>query len=307
MKVAIVGGTGHIGGHLIPMLARRGHEVIVIARGKTPLPQTEQLESMRIIHGDYIAGDSVWIKTLRTLGHLDTFVDLLGTALDETYDAVRTICNHVIACGSVWMLGTPNRIPCAEQSQSPVWDEGYRLRWNIIQKLLDRSLSAGPPFTAILPPNICGPGKIPLDTQGGRSLSVHRELVGGKRVQLPEGPDILIGPCDAEDVAQAFLLAIEQSKNAQGNIFNVGAAYSLTASEFVKTYAQIYGVSIPIARISSPEFVKLIPDKGARFHFEAHMCADISSIKSKLGYIPKHTPETSMQRAVNWMHQSKLL
>lgn len=307
MKVAIVGGTGHIGGHLIPMLARRGHEVIVIARGQTLLPETNQVKPARIIRANYIAGDSVWIKTLRSLGQLDAFVDLLGTALDETYNAVRNTCNHVVACGSVWMLGTPNRAPYVEKSQSSVWDKGYRRRWAIIQQVLERSLLAGPPFTAILPPNICGPGKIPLDTQGGRSLTVHRELAAGKPVQLPEGPDVLIGPCDAEDVAQAFLLAIEQPKNAQGNIFNVGSAYALTASEFVKTYAQIYGVSIPIARISWHEFAEMIPDKGARFHFEAHMCPDISAIKLKLGYIPKHSPEATMQRAVEWMRQSKLL
>src|ERR1700722_5624124 len=255
MKVAIVGGTGHIGTHLVPMLAHQGHDVLVIARGKTSLPAG--FETVRVITADYIPGHPKWLGAINSIGHCDAFVDLLGTALDEVYEALRNRCGHVIACGSFWMLGTPNQIPCPPQSQSSVWDDGYRKRWTVIQGVLNQSLTSGARFTAILPPNICGPGKIPLDTQGGRSIAVHRELAAGKKVFLPEGPDVLIGPCDAQDVAQAFLLAIEQPDKAKGSIFNVGSAYALTASKFVVTYGQIYGVSIPIERISFQEFTKL--------------------------------------------------
>jgi nucleoside-diphosphate-sugar epimerase len=307
MKVAIVGGTGHIGSHLIPMLTKRGHDITVIARGQTSLPPASEFKAARIIHADYVPETPRWLEALNSIGSIDTFVDLLGNALDESYETVRNRCNHVVACGSVWMLGTPNRIPRPEQSQSPVWDDGYRTRWQIIQEVLKGSLSSGPHFTAILPPNICGPGKIPLDTQGGRSIAVHHELAAGKRVLLPEGADVLIGPCDAEDVARGFTLTIEQPDKAKGCIFNVGSSYALTASDFVNTYGRIYGVSIPTERVSWENFTKLIPDKGARFHFEAHMCPDISAITSKLGYAPRHTPEACMQRAVDWMRQSRLI
>ena len=207
------------------------------------------------------------------------------------------------------MLGTPRRIPCPEESQTPFWEEGYTKRWQVIQEVLRASgAGSGPLFTAILPPNICGPGKIPLDTQGGRSIEVHRHLARGKEVILPEGADVLIGPCDAEDIARSFFLALRQPDRAAGQIFNVGSAYALSAGEFVAAYGAIYGVRIPIRRVPWQQFAtEIVPDPGSRYHFEAHMCPDVSKLQSLLGYEPKFTPEQTLSRAVQWMKEQRLL
>ena len=174
--------------------------------------------------------------------------------------------------------------------------------------MLEQSRSGGPTFTAVLPPNICGPGKIPLDPRGTRSIDVHRALAAGAEVALPEGADVLIGPCDAEDVAQGFYLAATHPDRAAGRVFNVGSAYALTAEQFVRTYAEIYNVTIPIRRVSWDEFARThVPDPGARYHFQAHMCPDITPTRHHLGYTPRHTPEQSMHRAVDWMRTAGLL
>ena len=309
MRAVVIGGTGHIGGHLIPMLVRDGIDVCVIARGETEIAGGDEWRRVQIVRASYKDSASKWVDELKKiLRDGDTLVDILGTDLATTYAAAKDRCPHVINCGSVWMLGTPRRVPYVETSQTPFWDAGYKTRWQVIQQVLAASLSSGPRFTAILPPNICGPGKIPLDTKGGRSIDVHRDLARGREVVLPDGAEVLIGPCDAEDIAQSFHMAIRKPDRAAGQIFNVGSSYALSASEFVATYGHIYGVKIPIRRVSWHEFsTSEIPDPGARYHFEAHMCPDITKLRTLLGYEPKYAPEQTMERAVQWMWKMKLL
>ena len=50
-KVFITGGTGYVGQHLLPELARRGHEVRALVRkGSGWLSQTEDLLFPRLLH-----------------------------------------------------------------------------------------------------------------------------------------------------------------------------------------------------------------------------------------------------------------
>ena len=118
----------------------------------------------------------------------------------------------------------------------------------------------------------------------------------------------MIGPCDASDVAQGFWRAVRKPEAAADEIFNVGSAYALTATRFVETYGEIYGVKIPIEQITLSEFkTKVLPEPGANYHFLSHMCPDINKIREKLDYVPKYTPEETMERAVAWMYDEKLL
>ena len=308
MNVCIIGATGHIGSHLVPMLRREGIGVALITRGRLNVPAGIGWEGVRIVNANYAADDPNWQHALGSaLDGVDALIDLLGVDLSATYDAARGRCAHVIACGSIWMLGMPRSVPCPPVVQAPFHGEAYARRWAVIEAVLARSRAGGPLFTAILPPNICGPGKIPLDTRGTRSIDVHRALAAGAEAILPDGADVLIGPCDAEDVAQGFFLAATQPERSAARVFNVGSAYALTAAQFIATYAQIHGVTIPVRRVSWDEFTRIVPDPGARYHFQAHMCPDITLTREQLGYIPRHTPEQSMRRAVEWMRTTGLL
>jgi nucleoside-diphosphate-sugar epimerase len=159
-----------------------------------------------------------------------------------------------------------------------------------------------------MPPNICGPGKVPLDGVGGRSIEVHKAHQRGEAVILPYPGTNLIGPCDAEDVARGFACAIANRDASAGEMFNVGSAYALTAEQFIRTYAATYGSAIPIDYVSAETYVSDVsPDVGMSFHFVEHMCPDISKITSRLGYRPGYTPEQTMERAVKWMRDEELI
>jgi len=231
-------------------------------------------------------------------------IDILGADLVGLYHVTRNDCRHLIACGSVWMFGDPMLVPTPDETQGPCLFEGYARRYAEILEIKKQAAEDGISFTAIMPPNICGPGKIPLDTMGGRDINVHCALSRGEEVLLPSPGSNLIGPCDAEDIAHAFALAVGKRDSASGEIFNVGSAYALTAQRFVEVYGEIHGVSIPIRWVDWQKYVaEVSPDLGAHYHFKVNMCPDIRKIKAKLGYEPKYTPEQTMARAVHWMRE----
>ena len=306
MRVMCIGGTGHIGSFLVPLLVEAGHQVIVVSRGKTPACSDLACRSVQFKNISY-TGDQGW-RDFITQTIAEVIIDILGGDVPGTFEASRDSCKHYIACGSFWMFGPARIVPTPEQMQGPCEFKGYAQRYSELLLTRDTAEREGRALTAIMPPNICGPGKIPLECHGGRSLEVHIAHKTGPQVYLPKGCNTLIGPCDAEDIAMAFLLAVSNRQEAAGEIFNVASAYALSAPEFVETYGTIYDVEIPIEYVSYKEFYsKTIPDLGAHFHFREHMLPDISKIRVKLGYEPRYTPEETMARAVNWMREKNMI
>ena len=101
---------------------------------------------------------------------------------------------------------------------------------------------------------------------------------------------------------------MQKREQADGEIFNVGSAYALTAPELVGTFGDIYGTKIPIDWVSYEKYTtESVPEFGANFHFLQHMCPDITKLRTKLGYDPVQTPESTLERAVKWMFDEGLL
>ena len=305
MKILVIGGTGHVGAFLVEMLCDQGHEVVAASRGKGKMPTHACIDGAKLITLDTHNMDE--LTALAATEHFDVIVDFPGTAWN-VWNAFRDTASHIIACGSLWMLGYPHVVPTPEQTQDNCPFEGYAKRYQQIIDMIADSYRHKAAFTAVFPPNICGPGKIPLDTLGGRDIEVHKANMRGEVVYLPSGPEAMVGPCDAYDLATIFFLAIHNRTAAAGQIFNGGSAYSLTASQFVETMGNLYGVEIPVAYVPWEEYEKKIsPGIGWWWHFYAHMCPDISKARDLLGYEPMYTPEEALTRAVDWMRDNGLL
>lgn len=307
MNVLVVGGTGHIGGFLVPMLIDRGHSVTVMTTGRRPVPDGAEWQNVHFVRADYSREDRSWMDAV-VQAEAKAVIDIPGNDLPALYEAAKPHCRHLIACGSVWMFGPPRVVPTPPEPQNPCESPGYAVRYREIVQVRQQAQEDGIAFTAIMPPNICGPGKIPLDNTGGRDIERHKAMMRGQPAVLPERCNTLIGPCDASDVAATFALAVDSRDAAAGEIFNTGSAYALTAPEFIAAYSRIYGNPIPIHYVPEHFFYnELLPAPGANFHFRHHMCPDISKTRRLLGYEPRYTPEQTMERAVNWMRQEGML
>ncbi len=304
MRILVIGGSGHIGSHLIPILVKQGHDVVVGSRN-------DRISGNPLFRGASFmkcnSRDEQYLNELAKKEQFEVVVDFPGTAMN-IWNAFKDSASHIIACGSFWMYGKPMEIPTPEITQAACIFENYAIRYEQILQMLSASQKHKAAFTAIMPPNICGPGKIPLDTSGGRDVAVHQANMRGETVFLPEGPEALIMPCDAYDLAMLFALAIDKREKSAGQIFNGGTEYALTSTNFVKTMANIYEVEIPITYVPWNQYKeKYSMSEGSWWHFYAHMYPDISKAKTLLGFSPKYKPEETLCRAVEWMKEQKIL
>lgn len=310
MKIVIIGGTGHTGSWLTRMLVDAGHAVVSVSSGRTESHLGALPRGCRQVVLKYEdASQDGSLRRLLQQEKAEALVDFLQGKTPAVYRAcLEAGVRRLVVCGSVWMLGRPKVVPVPEVPQTECPFASYRKRFMELNRALHAARKDGIAFTAILPPNICGPGKVPLDGKGGRSMEVHRAHRRGELVTLPFPGTNLIGPCDAEDVAQGFFLALMKREAAAGEMFNMGSAYALTAEKFIQTYGQIHGVRIPIEYVSPRKFTeKILPEMGANFHFMEPMCPDIMKSSTILGYRPRYTPEESMERAARWMFDRRML
>ena len=296
MKILVIGGTGHMGKFVCEILKDRGHEVVVASRsGNAP-------EGMTAVKCD--CGDPASLESLKSSG-FDTVIEFPGNA-KMVYDVLAGSVKHIIGCGSLWMYGAPKKVPTPEQYQSECPFPSYARRFADMQIMLEDEKC---PFTGIMVPNVCGPGKIPLDCKGGRSAENHKAHMRGETVYLPDGAEALISPCDAYDLAMLFVLAAEQPEKSGNQLFNVGPADgAVTMTELVKIFGEIHGVEIPVEYVSWEKYKNEVSDSiGGWWHFYAHMCPDDSKARNLLGYKPEFTIKQTLSRGIEWMKEQGIL
>jgi nucleoside-diphosphate-sugar epimerase len=308
-RVTIIGGTGHIGGALVPMFVRAGWEVCVISRGQRPVPRSEPWRSVRLVQADYrrAVAEGRWGTVLSDVP-AGTVIDLLGIDAIATFEAARQRLEHLVLCGSLWMFGPPRTVPTPARRQGTCPFEAYAKRFRQMEQLINAWQKGTPPVTGVMPSNICGPGKVPLDPHGTRNLELHRAMSRGQTVQLPGDGNTLVGPADREDVARVFFLAATQRDLAAGRLFIAAAAHAVPLNHLVQIYADAYGTQIPVEHLDWDTFRQRFDlTDDALYHHQQHMCGDITRTRRLLGYEPAHTVEDSIYRAVRWMYDEGLL
>jgi nucleoside-diphosphate-sugar epimerase len=304
MKVLITGGTGHVGKFMVPKLVKAGATVSVATSGKTPFPSDRIWSEVQTITCNLINPDE--IEKLKAVAP-DVVIDMTGYVWD-VYQKLKGTAKHFIACGSLWMYGDPKIVPTPEKTQNKCVFEHYSKRYPEILRLIELSRKDGVAFTALMPSNICGPGKVPIECRGGRNPEIHKLHSRGEEVVLPDGADALISPCDAKDIAEGFVKAVFNRDKVAQEILNIGSAYAITATQLVHVYSDVYNVEIPIKRVPWEKYVtEISPGIGYWWHFKSHMCPDISKARQILGYEPEFTPEQSIARAVEWMKSEKII
>jgi nucleoside-diphosphate-sugar epimerase len=139
-----------------------------------------------------------------------------------------------------------------EDDTSPPFGEYGTQKAAIAELLAAETRSGGLVTTVLQPGHISGPGWPPIGPLGNLDPDIWYALSAGQEIAVPGLGAELLHHVHADDVAQAFQLAVEHRDAAAGESFNVVAPSALTARGFLAIAAGWFGRQPGPARSAGP-------------------------------------------------------
>src|SRR5687768_6294413 len=169
-------------------------------------------------------------------------------------EALRGGSGHLVHCGTIWRYGGSVKQPMREDDTSPPFGE-YGVQKAAIAELLASETRAGGLTTTVLQPgHISGPGWPPIGPLGNLDPAVWYAVSAGEEIAVPGLGAELMHHVHADDVAQAFQLAVEHRSAAAGESFNVVAPSALTVRGLLAIDAGWFGQTSRTRPVSWDEF-----------------------------------------------------
>jgi nucleoside-diphosphate-sugar epimerase len=297
MRIIVIGATGHIGTFLVPRLVAAGHDVIAASRGhRSPYrddPAWAQVELAKI---DRSAEEAAGTFGARIAGlRPDVVIDLICFTVESAQhlvEALRRSDALLLHCGTTWVHGHSTVVPTTElQPRNPFGD--YGIKKAAIEKWLLEATQQQIIRAAILHPgHIVGPGWPPLNPAGHFNPAVFRRLAGGEELALPNFGMETVHHVHADDVAQAFELAIANADRAIGESFHICSPAAMTLRGYAEAVAEHFGQRARLRFLPWDEWQKTVSadEADATWDHIAHSpnCS-IAKARERLGYAPRYT------------------
>ncbi|MBW4042357.1 MAG: NAD-dependent epimerase/dehydratase family protein [Acidobacteria bacterium] len=310
MRVVVIGATGHVGGYLVPRLVDAGHEVVAISRGhRAPYREDPAWERVARIALDRDAEDAAGtfgdrIAALRA----DAVIDMVCFSADSARKllaALRGSRTFLAMCGSIWAHGTLTAVPVLEHEDRHPWGE-YGIGKLAIEDLLlaEAERPDGVAATVLHPGHISGPGWPVVNPAGNLDPAVWRRLAAGEPVLLPHLGLETLHHVHADDVAQAFQLAVERQDAAVGRAFHVVSERALTLRGYAEAAAGWWGREAELEFGPFERFAASTSDEHAAAtleHIGHSPSASVAAARDRLGYAPRFTSLEAARDAVEWL------
>jgi nucleoside-diphosphate-sugar epimerase len=309
VRIVVIGGSGHVGSFLVPRLVRAGHDVVNLTRGaRAPYVDDDAWSKVEQIQVDRTAEDATGTfgQRVATL-EADVVVDMVCFTPESAaalMEALRGHSGHLVHCGTIWRYGLSLKQPMREDDTSPPFGEYGTQKAAIAELLAAETRSGGLVTTVLQPGHISGPGWPPIGPLGNLDPDIWYALSAGQEIAVPGLGAELMHHVHADDVAQAFQLAIERRDAASGESFNVVAPSALTVRGFLDIAAGWFGQTARIRSVSWAEFRSGTTAAYADSSWQ-HLCrsqyASIEKARSLLSYIPAYEPEAAVLDGIRWL------
>jgi len=307
-RVVVVGATGHIGTYLVPRLVRAGYEVVALSRGARdpyhPAPEWRSVERITVDRQAEDASGTFGERVARL--RPDAVVDLLcftGASAQQLVDALRTIRPLLVHCGSIWVHGPARRVPVTENEPRTPYGE-YGTGKAEIEALLHReTLAGGVPSVVLHPGHVSGPGWPVITPAGNLDPEVWTRLALGEPLALPDRGLGVLHHVHADDVAQAFELALTRP-TAIGSSFHVASEQAMTLRGLAAGVAGWFGREPVLDFVEWEEFERRVGAEHAttsREHVFRSIAASTARAQEVLGYVPRRTSLEALQEALRWL------
>jgi nucleoside-diphosphate-sugar epimerase len=290
-------------------LVRAGHDVVNLTRGaRAPYVDDDAWSEVEQIQVDRTAEDATGTfgQRVATL-EADVVVDMICFTPESAaalMEALRGHSGHLVHCGTIWRYGVSLKQPMREDDTSPPFGEYGTQKAAIAELLAAETRSGGLVTTVLQPGHISGPGWPPIGPLGNLDPDIWYALSAGQEIAVPGLGAELMHHVHADDVAQAFQLAIDQRDAASGESFNVVAPSALTVRGFLEIAAGWFGQTARIRSVSWAEFRSGTTAGYADSSWQ-HLCrsqyASIEKARSLLSYTPAYEPEAAVLDGIRWL------
>ncbi|HEX3493147.1 MAG TPA: NAD-dependent epimerase/dehydratase family protein [Streptosporangiaceae bacterium] len=307
-RVVVIGATGHIGTYLVPRLVRAGHEVIALSRGtRAPYQPSPQWRAVSQVTVDRDAEDAAGTFGARVAAlRPDVVVDLIcftAASAAQLVEALRPARPLLVHCGTIWVHGPARRVPVTEDEPRTAYGE-YGTGKMEIEALLHReTLAGGVPSVVLHPGHISGPGWPVITPAGNLDPAVWTTLATGQSLALPDHGLGVLHHVHADDVAQAFELALSRPA-AIGASFHVVSEQSMTLSGLASGVAGWFGREPVLDFVDWGEFGQRVGPEHAeatREHTFRSITASIARSREVLGYAPRYSSLDALHEALEWL------
>ncbi len=315
MRVVVIGGTGHIGSYLTPRVVEAGHAVTCVSRGlKQPYHAHPAWSAVTHVNLDRNAEENAGSFGERIAGlDPEIVIDLTCFSLESArmlVEALRGRIAHLLHCGTIWVHGPSAQVPTTEDEPRHPFGE-YGIRKAAIEAyFLQQARDEGFPVTLLHPGHIVGPGWTPVNPAGNFNPEVFSALMQGAEIRLPNLGLETVHHVHADDVAQAFMKAIERNERSVGESFHVVSSAALTLRGYTERMAQCFGKSAEMSFLPWEEWREGVSesDAAATWDHIAHSpnCS-IRKARELLGYKPHYTSIEAVKESVDWLVQNRIV
>lgn len=312
MRVAVIGGTGHIGSYLTPMLFEAGHDVVCVSRGtKKPYRESTAWQAIAHVNLDRKAEEAAGAfgEQIARIG-AEAVVDLtcyLPESAEHLTEALRGRVGHLLHCGTIWVHGHGVQRPVTEEEpRKPFGDYGIR-KAAIEAYLLREARETGFPVTVLHPGHLVGPGWAPVNPAGNFNPRVFAALKHGEEIRLPHFGMETLHHVHVEDVAQSFMLAIAHRDAALGQSFHVVSEAALLLRGYAESMAEWFGKPARLRFLPWEEWKQEQTGRDAAVtedHIRHSPQCSIEKARRLLGYQPRYSSLEAVQESVAWLMEN---
>jgi nucleoside-diphosphate-sugar epimerase len=309
MRVVVIGGSGHVGTFLVPRLVEAGHEVVSISRGRREPyqahPAWRSVEQVTLDREAEEAGGTFGERVLAL--EPDVVVDMIcftPESVRRLVEALRGRVRHFLHCGTIWVHGHSTQVPTTEDlPRSPFGEYGVQ-KAGIEAYLLDEARRHGFPATILHPGHIVGPGWAPVNPAGNFDLRVFEGLARGDELVLPNLGMETVHHVHADDVAQAFVLALQNWSVAVGESFHIVSPAALTLRGYAEAVAGWFGAPARLRFASWEEWQEGVSEEDAQGtwdHIAHSPNCSIAKAGRLLNYQPRYGSLQAVRESLGWL------
>ncbi|MBI1280654.1 MAG: NAD-dependent epimerase/dehydratase family protein [Anaerolineaceae bacterium] len=309
MRIVVIGGSGHIGTYLIPMLVERGHEIINITRGQSKpyIAQAAWRNVRQVVANREEEDKAGTFGTFVNYLKADVVIDLIcftEASARQLVEALRGNVQHFLHCGTVWIYGHSTQVPATEdQPRHPFGEYGIR-KAAIERYLLDESRRNGFPATLLHAGHIVGPGYAPLNPAGHFNPQVFAQIARGEELALPNLGMETVHHVHASDVAQAFVKAIINRSTSIGESFHAVSPAAITLRGYAEAMYAWFGQESKLSFLPWEKWKTTVSEAEAQAtwdHIAHSPNASIAKARRMIDYQPRYTSLDAIYEAVQWL------